>query len=253
MRLAVISDIHGNYPALKAALKDSSKNFVDQIVCLGDVLAFGPQPHECIRELLGMDCPVVLGNTDDWILKGNPFENGEDQMGILGDQLDWCRAQLGDVELNYIRSFEPTFDIALGNGNSLLAFHGSPASYNDIIMPDIGETDLSAFFAKHSAEIYTGGHTHLRMMRRFDHVKTFFNPGSVGLPFLTSPMDEPRKYGCYAEYAILSVDAEGTRLEFQQLALDLNEIVQPAFETDFPHKERWIEGWKLGFDLNASP
>jgi predicted phosphodiesterase len=62
MRVAVIADIHGNLTALEAVLADLAATQVDEIVCLGDVAATGPQPYETVAQLRALACPVVMGN-----------------------------------------------------------------------------------------------------------------------------------------------------------------------------------------------
>ena len=75
MRVAVLSDLHGNPFALDAVLADLPSG-TDRIVCLGDV-AIGPFPNETVWRLRELDCPVVLGNWDAWILDGVPELEGE--------------------------------------------------------------------------------------------------------------------------------------------------------------------------------
>lgn len=67
MRIALLSDIHGNLVALERVLQERAQEPIDQVVCLGDVAARGPQPHEVIGRLRQLDCPVILGNTDAWL------------------------------------------------------------------------------------------------------------------------------------------------------------------------------------------
>ena len=69
MKIAIISDIHGNLEALKAILKDIEKKQVDQIICLGDTIAKGIHPHECIK-LIKEKCDIVIqGNTGEYFSK----------------------------------------------------------------------------------------------------------------------------------------------------------------------------------------
>ena len=68
MRIALISDIHGNCFALDAALADLQSHTVDQIICLGDTLQGGAQPAETIKRLHALACPIVMGNADAWLL-----------------------------------------------------------------------------------------------------------------------------------------------------------------------------------------
>jgi predicted phosphodiesterase len=71
MRIAVISDIHGNDLAFAAVVADFQGDGVDQVVCCGDTLQGGVQPAEVVRRLQELDCPVVMGNSDDFLLKGD--------------------------------------------------------------------------------------------------------------------------------------------------------------------------------------
>ncbi len=68
MRIGLISDIHGNLLALEVVLQELAQEQVDQIICLGDVGALGPQPRQVIERLRYLHCPVILGNTDAWLL-----------------------------------------------------------------------------------------------------------------------------------------------------------------------------------------
>jgi predicted phosphodiesterase len=67
MRIALLADIHGNLSALEAVLAALQAEAVDQLICLGDVAAVGPQPHEVIGRLRDVGCPAVKGNTDAWL------------------------------------------------------------------------------------------------------------------------------------------------------------------------------------------
>ena len=67
MRLAVLSDIHGNAEALRAVLEELDRQKVDQTVCLGDVVGYGPAPAECIRLVRERDLPCVMGNHDEYV------------------------------------------------------------------------------------------------------------------------------------------------------------------------------------------
>ena len=70
MRIAILSDVHGNSVGLEAALADLQQHPADQIVCLGDMIQGGPQPAEVVARLRTMACPVVMGNADAWLLTG---------------------------------------------------------------------------------------------------------------------------------------------------------------------------------------
>ncbi len=135
MHVGIIADIHGNRVALDAAVADLREQQVDQIVCLGDAIQGGPQPAETTALLRELACPIVLGNADDWLLTGEssgaePIT--EQQIAVR----EWSLTQLTAEDRTFIRSFQPTITIDLPAGQRLLCFHGSPASYDDVILPD---------------------------------------------------------------------------------------------------------------------
>src|SRR6516164_6600156 len=65
MRFAIFSDIHSNLEALEAVLKDAESHAVTSYVCLGDVVGYNANPHECVQRILEMECPIVKGNHDE--------------------------------------------------------------------------------------------------------------------------------------------------------------------------------------------
>ena len=76
MRIAVISDIHGNCFALDSVLQDIRQQGIEQIVCLGDAIQGGAQPAETVQRLRELNCPVVMGNADDFVLTSDLEEVG---------------------------------------------------------------------------------------------------------------------------------------------------------------------------------
>lgn len=108
MRIAIISDIHGNRVALDAVLAGLNNEHVDQIVCLGDVAATGPQPHEVVERLKALDRPVVMGNTDAWLLSLQSREAMDETFLRIMEIDRWCAEQLSSTDLDYLRTFQPT-------------------------------------------------------------------------------------------------------------------------------------------------
>src|SRR5947209_8206914 len=166
MRIAVISDIHGNGIALEAVLADLQRDAVDQVVCLGDAIQGGAQPGAVVRRLRELACPVVMGNADDFLLTGriqNPHEIASAQQLAVRA---WQLAQLTADERHFIESFQPTIELALGGGRRLLCFHASPHSFNDIILPLTPEDEALRYLGGFADRVLTGGHTHLQQLRR---------------------------------------------------------------------------------------
>jgi predicted phosphodiesterase len=137
MRVAIIADIHGNLQALEAVLAEIAAEPVDRIVCLGDVVSFGPQPREVIARLRALGCPVVVGNADAEVFDPRPSDGDvTDEGQHFIDMNRWTRGLLSEDELAYLRGFQPTVMVELGGGKTLLCYHGSPRSFNDRILPE---------------------------------------------------------------------------------------------------------------------
>ena len=92
-RLALISDIHGNGVALDAVLADVARAEVDELICLGDIAAGGPQPREVIGRLRELGCRTVRGNAESWLLDGLP-PGASEETQRLNEIADWASSVL---------------------------------------------------------------------------------------------------------------------------------------------------------------
>jgi predicted phosphodiesterase len=240
MRVAVLSDLHGNPFALDAVLADLP--YTDEIVCLGDV-AIGPFPTETVRALRGLGSPIAMGNWDAWLLDGIP-----DLAGEVGPRLtaqgEWCAAQLEDEDRAFLRGFERRLQLAL-DGATAVMFHASPRSHSELLLPEVSHAELDAALAGIDAELVLAGHTHLQTLRRRPS-SLFANPGSVGLPFSSWPGGGSLRVSRWAEYALATVDQQGLRLEFRRVAYDVGELLTAVLESGMPHAEWWVSCWEAG-------
>src|SRR4051812_42405463 len=113
MRIAILSDVHGNCVGLDAALADLQQHPADQLVCLGDMIQGGPQPAEVVARLRSLDCPIVMGNADAWLLN----EQATDAEPSTPQQLavrEWQLTRLSPDDCAFIECFQPTVDVDLG-------------------------------------------------------------------------------------------------------------------------------------------
>jgi putative phosphoesterase len=179
MRVALISDIHGNLIALKAVLASLRASHISQIVCLGDVATFGPQPRQVIRQLRDMDIPIAMGNMDAWLLNPKPHAYRDENTRWITEIELWGAEQLAPSDLCYLRTFQPQIEVSLSSDTSLLCVHGSPRSDTDIVLATTPEDALERMLADCQATVVAGGHTHTQMLRRFREM-IVINPGSVG-------------------------------------------------------------------------
>ncbi|MEJ7841568.1 MAG: metallophosphoesterase family protein [Rubrobacter sp.] len=232
MRVALISDLHGNLTALETVLADLARERPDRVLCLGDVAATGPQPRETVERLRELGCPVVMGNADAVLLAPIPDVDDEEMRRVL--EIDrWCSEQLSSDQLDFIRNFRPILNTSLDPQNELLCFHGSPGSFDDVIVATTPEDELDRMLAGHGATVMAGGHTHEQFLR-WHGGTTLINPGSVGL-------DPPS-----AGYALVSSEDGRLGVEFRRLPLDIEEVRQAALGSAMPHAEWWAAFWEEG-------
>ncbi len=243
MRVAIISDIHGNCFALDAALADLRQRSVEQIVCLGDTLQGGAQPAETAERLRSLGCPVVMGNADAWLLTNDENDSVEPTTEQQREVRAWTLSKLSAADLAFLRTFQPTIEITLEGEQRLLCFHGSPHSYDDIILPDAPEEEVQRLLGAFSPAIMTGGHTHTQQTRRVGD-GLFFNPGSIGLAYnYRLPADQFRA-DPWAEYAILTYEQGRLSLEFRRVPYDVEELLRIVQASGRPHAERAIADYR---------
>lgn len=171
MPLALVSDVHGNDDAFDAVVAELARLGIEEAVCLGDMVQGGDQPREVLDRLTELGWPVILGNADDFLLEV-PSASPEPLTPRHLEKREWTLAQLDPSHLDQIRSFPRT--LAVGR---LLAFHGSPRSYDDVLLP---ESDDDAQWHVEGFDVLAGGHTHLQWTRNVGGA-LYVNPGSVGV------------------------------------------------------------------------
>jgi predicted phosphodiesterase len=243
-RLALISDVHGNCVALDAVLADAAGHGADEIICLGDLAAGGPQPREALARLRALGCRGVRGNADGWLTDGLPPGRSQ-ETHRLGENVAWARAALGPDDLEYLASLSPTLAVTAG-GMTLLCFHGSPRSDVERLLATTPDAELDEALADGpAAQIFAGGHTHLQLSRQCGE-RLLVNPGSVGLP-LGSLTDAEPPLPAWAEYAL--VEVEGGQVEVSPQRVPVNVDAVAAATKAMPHPtwaadlERRIRRW----------
>jgi predicted phosphodiesterase len=184
MRLAVVSDIHGNLPALEAVLAEIGREGVDRVVNLGDIVSGPLWPRETAARLRGLDWPTIRGNHERQLLGPHI-----DRMGAADA---FARARLGEADLRWLAALPATLDLGAG----IWCCHGTPDSdlayFLESVTPDLDRNGSPGVRAATAAEVAQRlgdvpsplvlcGHTHMpRALQSGDTL--IVNPGSVGLP-----------------------------------------------------------------------
>jgi putative phosphoesterase len=189
VRIAVLSDIHGNIEALEAALDDAGK--VDAHWVLGDLVAHGPRPVECVRRVAALPGLVaVRGNTDRYVLTNPP-------QTVMVASFDWTRSVLAEAGLlDWLARLPLEQRLTAPDGSIVLLVHASPGRDDGPgLDPHTPDNDLvSSGFTSGAADLVLVGHTHHPDLRRLDGALVI-NPGPVSLP---------RASDAAARYAVLT-------------------------------------------------
>jgi putative phosphoesterase len=201
MRLAIISDIHGNLPALEAVLDDIARQQVDAVYCLGDLVGYAPFPNEVTERIRGERIPTVMGNYDDGVAFdrdecGCAYREADERM--RGEQsLAWTKARTTSENKAFLRGLPSEIRVEADRKRVLLV-HGSPRKMNEYLFEDRPDSSFKRLASSSNADIIIFGHTHRPYTKRIGAV-WFVNVGSVG---------KPRDGNWHACYAILDAAAD---------------------------------------------
>ncbi len=227
-RTAVISDIHGNVPALEAVLTDIERRGIRTVYCLGDLVGKGPQSALAVDICRGVCEGVVRGNWDDVAARPQTPPS---------PTLQWHREQLGEARLRYLEALPNSIDLLM-SGKRVRLFHASPEGVYTRVYLDVPyERQLEMFTntpftgnCLDEPDVVGYGDIHVAgMVSLYRHRKTLFNVGSVG-----NPLDEP-----LATYAILEGVVGGTEkapfsVQLVRLPYEVEDAIAVAVEMNMP-------------------
>jgi putative phosphoesterase len=183
-RVAVITDIHANLPALQAALARIDELEVDGVYCGGDLVGYGPHPDAVCALIAERAIPTIYGNYDHAIARdledcGCAYVTPDDRE--LGQRsVDWTLAHTGQASKDFMRSMPFDLRFAVGE-SSVHLVHGSPRKVNEYLFEDKPARLYERLAAAEAADVLVFGHTHRPWIREFGGV-LFVNCGSVGKP-----------------------------------------------------------------------
>jgi protein phosphatase len=186
MKIAIISDIHGNLEALKATLKDIKKRQVDKIICLGDIIAKGIHPKECI-DLIKKQCEIVIqGNCDKYFaMEHEDFEQMPEQEK---KRIKWNKSMINKEDRDYLLNLPFSYEFYM-SGSLVRLFHATNKVNNKAILNvNSIERKYEMFLpskytlSDNIADVVIYGHIHHPYMDKI-YNKTLINIGSVGNSF----------------------------------------------------------------------
>ena len=244
MRIALISDIHANLPALEAVLKDIRSLGTDQIIFLGDAATNGPHPKETLDLLQALNCVCILGNHDAAMLE--PARASELQIAAsILPTLEWSLGHLSETNFKFLHTFRPNHKVKFDDALTLLCFHASPRSNTELILSTTADENLSGILSGRSEQILTGGHTHIQMFRQHEE-QVIINPGSVGNAFVAAyiPGGETPRLLPWAEYALINAENGGWSADLHRVQFDTKAVQQAVVAGDNPSREWWLAQYR---------
>lgn len=225
VRIALISDLHGNELALEAVLADARGTGYDQLVCLGDVATLGPRPDAVLSRLRDLACPCILGNHDEFMLDAGLIESYSESPLIVAS-VAATQAALPPDLVAFIRTFRRTLAL-----DDVLLYHGTPRSNTEDLLATTPADRVDEMLGDSPALVFAGGHTHLQMLRQH-RGRLVVNTGSVGMPFREYASGGPPVIMLHAEYAIVGVHGGAVSVDLRRVQLDRRALA------------RQLEGWE---------
>ncbi len=229
MRIAVISDIHGNQLALEAVLEDfASQPALDHLVIAGDLCLNGPCPRQVLEIVQRLNCPVLQGNVDVEVVTQAP-DKGEKKRSTAA----WTREQIGQAGIDYLASLPRAHRISNSDGSDLLVVHANPLNVEDAIFPNATDSTLEQLLGGLDDNIgaMAFGHLHIAYTRRWRHL-FLVDVGSCGLP-----RDEDHR----AAYGILSWQGNGWEAEIRRVPYDVQAVVKQIKTSGMPNVQKRIK------------
>jgi predicted phosphodiesterase len=221
VRVAILSDIHGNAVALEACLADlAAAGGADRIVAAGDLCMDGPRPRKVLRRLKEAGAHVVRGNTDRMIALDDPATyDEEDRQAIM-----WQRGALGQDWVAWLGAAPMT--VVIGNDAAgLLITHATPKRDDEHIWPDASDAQLEALTEGVTQHTMAFGHLHVPYVRMWRD-RMFVNVASAGLP---------KDGDSRAHYVILTQQSGGWSVRSRRVAFDVDKVERQIRKSGMPN------------------
>ncbi|NOU98069.1 YfcE family phosphodiesterase [Paenibacillus sp. LMG 31456] len=228
MKIACISDIHGNAHALEKVLIDINKKNVDKIYVMGDLCYRGPEPKRSMDLIRSLNAEVIKGNADEWVVRGvRKGEVADTALEMMNRERDWVVSKLDQTDIDYLAQLPTEINVRV-EGVALHLFHATPDSLFEIVPPGADDEIIkSKLMSSKDAQIYIYAHVH-KPYTRYLNGKVIMNTGSVGLPFDSLAM---------ASYATIEITEGAIRTSIERVSFDIEEVVMQYQASDYPNAE----------------
>jgi putative phosphoesterase len=226
-RVAVITDIHANLPALEAALARTNELGIEQVYCGGDLVGYGPHPNEVCALIQDRAIPTIYGNYDYAIARdledcGCAYVDRHDRE-IVQLSIDWTLAHTSSEAKAFMR--ELPFDLRLEVADQRVRLvHGSPRKVNEYLFEEKPARTFERIAALADCDVLVFGHTHKSWVREYGGI-LFVNCGSAGKP----KDGDPR-----AAFALLSSQRGEVRVTIERAEYDALDVAREIRAVGLP-------------------
>ncbi len=231
MRFAIFGDIHANLEALQAVLADAKENGCTHHVCIGDIVGYNANPHECVQIVRELGCPVVKGNHDEQAYLGNALDNFNPLAEVA---IKWTRDHLDDDDKQWLRGLRLVRQVR--DFSVVHATLDTPHQWGYVF----NQLDAAASFNYQYTNLCFYGHTHaprayvrdetvravpLDILHIQPRKKYFVNVGSVG---------QPRDGDWHASYCIYHADKN--YVELRRIEYDIYTAQDKVVDAGLPQR-----------------
>lgn len=224
-RIALLSDVHGNLPALEAVLDDAAHNAADELWYCGDFVGYAPFPNEVVQKLREANAVSIIGNYDLKVLafaqKQERWKGKKPPEKYVAFQ--WNYEHLSQEARAYLESLPQQAEVQV-NGFAVLLVHGSPDSVEEHLGSQTPEQRFEELAEKAGVDLLACGHSHEAFVKRVKQT-WFVNPGSVG---------RPEGGDWRASYAMLEFVGGDLKVEHRRVGYDLDRVVRAIQAAGLP-------------------